>query len=114
MKAFRGLHTLLFLSQRSSALSRHHLSLSKRTTSAATSMTATSAPWKANDPEQALEAKELGVWPLDASNAELLNEVHPREFLMSCDKPHEIYDLIAIGAGAGGLVSSRQVRILSC
>jgi hypothetical protein len=67
-------------------------------------------PWKANDPEQAEEAKKLGIWPLDESNAGLLNEVHPRNYAMSCEEPHEIYDLIAIGAGAGGLVSSRQVR----
>jgi hypothetical protein len=74
-------------------------------------MTAASntAPWKANDAAQAEEAKKLGVWPLDESNAGLLNEVHPRNYVMSCDEPHEVYDLIAIGAGAGGLVSTRQV-----
>lgn len=66
-------------------------------------------PWTANDPEQALEAKKLGVWPLDESNAGLLNEVHPRGYFLSADEPHEVYDLIAIGAGAGGLVTSRQV-----
>jgi hypothetical protein len=71
--------------------------------------TTTTTPWKANDPEQVEEAKKLGVWPLDESNAGLLNEVHPRNYDMSCEQPHEVYDLIAIGAGAGGLVSSRQV-----
>jgi len=65
------------------------------------------APWTAFDPEQAVEAKErLQVWPLDAYNAELLNEVHPRGF--ESQEPYEEYDLIAIGAGAGGLVSSKQ------
>jgi hypothetical protein len=72
--------------------------------------TPTTSSWKANDPEQIEEARKLGVWPLDESNAGLLNEVHPRNYDMSCDEPHEVYDLIAIGAGAGGLVSSRQVR----
>eukprot|EP00538_Stauroneis_constricta_P000713 CAMPEP_0119563382 /NCGR_PEP_ID=MMETSP1352-20130426/23183_1 /TAXON_ID=265584 /ORGANISM="Stauroneis constricta, Strain CCMP1120" /LENGTH=527 /DNA_ID=CAMNT_0007611963 /DNA_START=270 /DNA_END=1853 /DNA_ORIENTATION=- len=65
-------------------------------------------PWKAGDAELATEAKkELGVWPLDEYNAVLLNEVHPRNF-EDQGEPHEEYDLIAIGAGAGGLVSSKQ------
>jgi hypothetical protein len=63
-------------------------------------MTSGAKPWTANDPEQAKEAKELRVWPLDGANAALLNEVHPRGYVRS-DEPHEIYDLIAIGAGAG-------------
>ena len=67
-------------------------------------------PWTANDKEQAKQAKEtLAVWPLDDSNAVLLNEVHPRNYISSTDKPHEVYDLIAIGSGAGGLVSAKQV-----
>lgn len=66
-------------------------------------------PWIANDSLQREEAREaLQVWPLDEFNAVLLNEVHPRCFVSSTDQPHEIYDLIAIGAGAGGLVSSKQ------
>lgn len=67
----------------------------------------TSRSWTANDPEQAEDARQrLNLWPLDAYNAELLNEVHPRNF--ESPAPHEVYDLIAIGAGAGGLVSSKQ------
>jgi succinate dehydrogenase/fumarate reductase flavoprotein subunit len=38
-----------------------------------------------------------------------LNEVHPLDYEKS-DEPHEVYDLVVIGAGAGGLVSSKQVR----
>ena len=51
-------------------------------------------------------ARALGLWPLDEYNAVLLDEVHPRSW---CDPaPPEIYDLVVIGAGAGGLVSSKQ------
>ena len=64
-------------------------------------------PWTAGDTEQAKEAKKLDVWPLDEANAALLNQVHPRGYVKS-NEPHEVYDLIAIGSGAGGLVSSKQ------
>ena len=65
--------------------------------------------WSTEDPQHADEARtQLNVWPLDEYNAKLLNEVHPREYKASTDKPHDVYDLIAIGAGAGGLVSSKQ------
>lgn len=68
--------------------------------------------WKDGDDEQAKEAKaKLRVWPLDEYNVALLNEVHPLDYTNS-DEPHEVYDLIAVGAGAGGLVSSKQVRVL--
>ena len=72
--------------------------------------------WTPGNTEQEKEAREkLDIWPLDDYNAALLNEVHPRGYEESKEKsdqfkPHEIYDLIAIGSGAGGLVSSRQVR----
>ena len=72
-----------------------------------TVLTMASTRWTANDPEQAEEARNsLQLWPLDTYNAELLNEVHPRNF--EGQEPYEEYDLIAIGAGAGGLVSSKQ------
>jgi pyruvate/2-oxoglutarate dehydrogenase complex dihydrolipoamide dehydrogenase (E3) component len=54
--------------------------------------------------------RKLNIWPLDENNAKLLNEVHPKEWDMS-EFAHDsavVYDLVAIGAGAGGLVSSRQ------
>mmetsp|Transcript_27011 Transcript_27011/g.48838 ORF Transcript_27011/g.48838 Transcript_27011/m.48838 type:complete len:143 (-) Transcript_27011:576-1004(-) len=64
--------------------------------------------WTAADEAQAKEARsKLQVWPLDEYNAALLNQVHPIDF-ESSEPPHEIYDLIAVGAGAGGLVSSKQ------
>lgn len=40
---------------------------------------------------------------------ELLNEVRHRNYA-NPNPPLEMYDLVVIGAGAGGLVSSRQVR----
>lgn len=66
--------------------------------------------WVENDSEQAKEAREeLGIWPLDEHNVKLLNEVHPRAFVTEMkDAPHPEYDLIAVGSGAGGLVSSKQ------
>jgi pyruvate/2-oxoglutarate dehydrogenase complex dihydrolipoamide dehydrogenase (E3) component len=73
-------------------------------------MSSSSSSWTADDSQQAAEArKELGVWPLDEYNAKLLNEVHPRgKDYQTTQTPHDVYDLIAIGAGAGGLVSSKQ------
>lgn len=65
--------------------------------------------WTAADEEQAKEARsKLELWPLDEYNAALLNQVHPIDF-ESSEPLHEVYDLIAVGAGAGGLVSSKQV-----
>jgi hypothetical protein len=80
---------------------------SSRTVST-TKMAATSEPWSADNPAHADQAKnELGIWPLDKWNAMTLNEVHPRTYAPP-KQPHDVYDLIAIGAGAGGLVTSRQ------
>jgi len=54
-----------------------------------------------------MEARNrFNIWPLDDSNAKLLNEVHPKTY--ANPEPLELYDLIALGAGAGGLVSSKQ------
>jgi hypothetical protein len=64
-------------------------------------------PWNPNDKTHVEEARKLDVWPLDEHNAKTLNEVHPRSYTQSTEEPHEIYDLIAIGAGAGGLVSCK-------
>lgn len=64
-------------------------------------------PWTPGNTEHEEEARQvLNVWPLDVHNAALLNEVHPRDY--AGNSPYEEYDLIAIGAGAGGLVSSKQ------
>ena len=87
----------------------------RRTSSTRIMSSTSSAPWTAGDPAQAKQAaKELDIWPLDESNAALLNELHPRGYTQSCETPHEEYDLIAIGSGAGGLVSSKQVSAYSC
>lgn len=71
----------------------------------------TTANWDHENPNDAITVKSrLKIWPLDENNAKLLNEVHPKIW-----SPHEnvfdedkVYDFVAIGAGAGGLVSSRQ------
>ena len=52
------------------------------------------------------EARALQVWPLDEHNIATLDAVRPRGWE---DPPPAVeYDLIAIGAGAGGLVSAKQ------
>jgi len=50
----------------------------------------------------------VGVWPLDEHNAKLLNNVCPRGW-ENPNRPDDfVYDLVAVGAGAGGLVSAKQ------
>ncbi|KAL7438545.1 hypothetical protein ACHAXM_006349 [Skeletonema potamos] len=74
-----------------------------------TSSSSSSSQWKespnASTSDETL-AKSLSIWPLDAYNVDLLNEVRHKEY--DNPTPLEIYDLVVIGAGAGGLVSSRQ------
>mmetsp|Transcript_8999 Transcript_8999/g.14644 ORF Transcript_8999/g.14644 Transcript_8999/m.14644 type:complete len:561 (+) Transcript_8999:226-1908(+) len=54
------------------------------------------------------DPNEIGVYPLDASNAVLLDLVAPREW-DNVQAPDDFeYDLVAIGAGAAGLVSAKQ------
>ncbi|KAG7369729.1 dihydrolipoyl dehydrogenase [Nitzschia inconspicua] len=72
---------------------------------------ASTSEWTPGDVEQAKEAREkLDIWPLDEYNCKLLNEVHPRNYVSNANKKEGsfVYDLIAIGSGAGGLVSSKQ------
>mmetsp|Transcript_854 Transcript_854/g.1651 ORF Transcript_854/g.1651 Transcript_854/m.1651 type:complete len:553 (+) Transcript_854:32-1690(+) len=52
--------------------------------------------------------EHLGVWPLDEHNARLLDAVHPRSWPVPSCPDDFVYDLIAVGAGAGGLVSAKQ------
>ena len=61
------------------------------------------SPWTAAD---AAAAASLGISPLDGANRELLDNVYPKDW--QDPEPPEVYDLVAIGAGAGGLVSSKQ------
>jgi len=64
--------------------------------------------WQQTSQSDKSLAQSLHIEPLDDANIKLLNEVHPRNYINP--KPLDIYDLAVIGAGAGGLVSSRQVR----
>jgi pyruvate/2-oxoglutarate dehydrogenase complex dihydrolipoamide dehydrogenase (E3) component len=50
----------------------------------------------------------VGVWPLDEHNTKLLDCVHPRDWPNPDKASDFVYDLIAVGAGAGGLVSAKQ------
>jgi len=60
------------------------------------------------DPELADFAQEdleaCGVSPLDEHNIRFLDHLHPKAWLDPT--PKEVYNLVVIGAGAGGLVSS--------
>jgi len=94
MKLPLRLHSVLFLSTTSRRASHllllppnHTRTRAMSTTTPLTDSDETKS-WKANDPEQALEAKtKLNVWPLDEHNAALLNEVHPRDYEKSAE-PH--------------------------
>ena len=67
-------------------------------------------PWDSQNPQHIIKAQEeLRIWPLDEYNIQLLNEVHPIHYTMNSNETTVLeYDLIAIGSGAGGLVSSKQ------
>lgn len=72
---------------------------------------ATSATWlgmAVDGPVPAGKCGEVGVWPLDEHNAKLLDAVHPRDWANPEQPADFVYDLIAVGAGAGGLVSAKQ------
>ncbi|KAL7451882.1 hypothetical protein ACHAWC_003661 [Mediolabrus comicus] len=46
------------------------------------------------------------VWPLDEHNVKLLNNVHPTNWKDPNENTRNKYDLVVIGAGAAGLVTS--------
>jgi pyruvate/2-oxoglutarate dehydrogenase complex dihydrolipoamide dehydrogenase (E3) component len=50
-----------------------------------------------------IDLEAVGVSPLDLHNAKLLDNVHPKKWL---DPQPKSYNLVVIGAGAGGLVSA--------
>jgi len=60
------------------------------------------------DPELAtldqIDLEAVGVSPLDEHNAKLLDNVHPKKWIDPEPKP--TYNLVVVGAGAGGLVSA--------
>lgn len=100
-----GIHPILLLANSSTHTHTYKRSLSKMSADA----TSSSSSWTPGNRDQEQEAREkLEIWPLDEYNAALLNEVHPYNYVQSAQIPHEVYDLVAIGAGAGGLVSSKQ------
>ncbi len=51
-----------------------------------------------------VDLEAIGISPLDEHNAKLLDNVHPKEW--RDPEPKSSYNLVVIGAGAGGLVSS--------
>jgi hypothetical protein len=55
-----------------------------------------------------IDLEAIGVSPLDEHNARLLDNVHPQGWLDPEPKPS--YNMLVIGAGAGGLVSAAEVR----
>mmetsp|Transcript_58025 Transcript_58025/g.141794 ORF Transcript_58025/g.141794 Transcript_58025/m.141794 type:complete len:618 (+) Transcript_58025:1431-3284(+) len=93
---------------------RKMASNNKNNDDAAAATTSEDNQWIPGNEAQAKIARDtLDIWPLDEYNAALLNEVHPYSFQSTKVKDGEeedppIYDLIAIGSGAGGLVSSKQ------
>lgn len=54
------------------------------------------------------ELDELEVKPLDEFNVQLLDNVHPPKWINPV--PEGTYNLVVIGAGAGGLVSAAGMR----
>lgn len=72
----------------------------------------TTMVWTPNSSEQKSMSDELSIAPLDEYNAKLLNEVRPLDYKNPTVQQGTVWDLVVIGAGAGGLVSSRQVRHL--
>ena len=63
-----------------------------------------SSDWSKGSEKEAFEAGHLA--PLDSHNAELLNKTHPYKYVNP--EPKDLYNLVVIGAGAGGLVTAAQ------
>uniref|UniRef100_A0A7S2XGN5 Mercuric reductase n=1 Tax=Lotharella oceanica TaxID=641309 RepID=A0A7S2XGN5_9EUKA len=65
---------------------------------------------KAKEKEEKVKyaLEELEVGPLDVHNAELLDAVHPVKWVQPVGIP--VYNMVAIGAGAGGLVTCGQTH----
>lgn len=75
-------------------------------------MSSSSSSW--NESDSKLAREKLNVWPLDEYNIELLNQVHPKSWTERESEGEQgaddvsVFDLVVIGSGAGGLVSSKQ------
>ncbi len=63
-----------------------------------------STNWKKGTAKEALEVGHMA--PLDEHNAELLNKTHPYRYVNP--EPKSLYNIVVIGAGAGGLVTAAQ------
>lgn len=55
---------------------------------------------------EALSRQHVEMAPLDPHNAKLLDQVHPREW--ASPTPQPLYNMVVVGAGAGGLVTAAQ------
>lgn len=51
---------------------------------------------------------DAGVWPLDEHNAALLDSVRPRGWQNPVRPKDFVYDLVTLGAGAGGLAAAKE------
>lgn len=58
--------------------------------------------------DDAIRLEEIGVSPLDEHNTKLLDNVAPRDWKDPQRGKDFVYDLIAIGAGSGGLICAKQ------
>lgn len=56
------------------------------------------------DRSDSTSAPDFEVFPLDEHNAKLLDCVHPKEWIDP--DPPGVYNMVVIGAGAGGLVTA--------
>ena len=59
---------------------------------------------------EALNSKDTHIaskmWPLDEYNTTLLNHVHPPQWNDPEVTSNDVYDLVVIGGGVGGLISA--------
>jgi hypothetical protein len=94
-----------FLIHDATSFTFHHLAGSSSATVRSSFMA-----WTPNSPEQQSLSEELSIAPLDEYNAALLNEVRPLGYTNPRVEWGTVWDLVVVGAGAGGLVSSRQVN----
>jgi pyruvate/2-oxoglutarate dehydrogenase complex dihydrolipoamide dehydrogenase (E3) component len=65
--------------------------------------------WKTEELAQAAEAlqrEHVEMAPLDHDNARLLDQVHPHSWTPPTPEP--VYNMVVVGAGAGGLVTAAQ------
>ena len=59
------------------------------------------------DLRSAEDLEEIGVEPMDEANVELLDQVHPPDWVNP--DPEPCYNMVVVGAGTGGLVTAAAV-----